>query len=749
MAKELTRRRFLELAGLAGVAGGCYQSIAPTEEAPAQKTWDYRGWEDFYRRQFTWDKVVSGSHPPTCIGQCAIDVFVKDGVILRAEQSGRYPVRVANTPDMGPRVCQKGLIAYEEHYRPDRILYPLKRVGKRGERKWQRVSWDQALTEIADKLIDIIKESGPGAIRVDVSGGAAGFSLGFTAVMRFSSLLGTVGDYPGDIGGEGDNVPGQPLAFGMSTLGFPQSGLSVESWFHCKYIMTWCQNFVATRIPDVSMIYHSRYNGGKVVHVGPNLSPTARMSDLWLPVKIGSDAALALGMLNVIIGERLHDVPYIQEQTDLPHLVRTDNKKLLRESDIRGSGKDDRFYIWDLTSGRPLLVDESTLALGAVVPALEGVFEVEDADGQRLQVRPAFESLKGRLAEWPLQRCAQACGLHADTIREVARELATAPSAMIVTGWNIGKWYHGLNLDRLLNLLLSVTGNVGKPHSGRHSMLGSGISIFPPLALHPGKPTPMMSAHGWYWFAGDHMTRSENYYNDDREGFRAKTGYYPEEMHKRYQAAIEQGWQDRPPASPRAWLGSMNLFRMQKGGPTHFKDALLRKLDLFVTYDVRMSSTAAYADYVLPGAFYYERPDVVFSENFAVVTAMNEAMPPPGEAKTYWQYFRELSKKISERAQAKGFPEYRDEAFADESGNPVIRDLANLHRDFTANGELEMDEQVVDAYLAASTSTKGLTYKELAGQGFAFPQAGAPDFVAGEAYTPLRPQVEKKVPYPT
>jgi dimethylsulfide dehydrogenase subunit alpha/complex iron-sulfur molybdoenzyme family reductase subunit alpha len=317
MAKELTRRRFLELAGLAGVAGGCYQSIAPTEEAQAQKTWDYREWEDFYRHQFTWDKVVSGSHAPTCIGQCAIDVFVKDGVILRAEQSGRYPVRVANTPDIGPRGCQKGLIAYEEHYRPDRILYPLKRVGKRGERKWQRVSWDQALTEIADKLIDIIKESGPGAIRVTGLGGAAAGSLGGTALLRFSSLLGTVGDYPGDIGGEGDNVPGQPLTFGRPIDGpFLQSGLSVESWFHCKYIMTWCQNYVVTRIPDVSMIYHSKYNGGKVVHVGPNLSPTARMADLWLPARIGSDAALALGMLNVIIGEHGFDAPRAHRQQE-------------------------------------------------------------------------------------------------------------------------------------------------------------------------------------------------------------------------------------------------------------------------------------------------------------------------------------------------------------------------------------------------------------------------------------------------
>jgi complex iron-sulfur molybdoenzyme family reductase subunit alpha len=176
---------------------------------------------------------------------------------------------------------------------------------------------------------------------------------------------------------------------------------------------------------------------------------------------------------------------------------------------------------------------------------------------------------------------------------------------------------------------------------------------------------------------------------------------------------------------------------------------LLRKLDLFVKYDVRMSSTAAYADYVLPGAFYYERPDAVSSPNFAVVTAMSEAIPPPGEAKTYWQYFRELSKKISERAQARDFPEYIDEAFTDESGKPVIRDLANLHRDFTANGELETDEQVVGAFLAASPATKDWTYKELAERGFAYPQVGAPDFVAGEAYTPYRPQVEKKVPYPT
>ena len=95
MTKGLTRRRFLELAGLTGAAGACYQSIEPTEEAEAQKTWDYREWEDFYRRQFTWDKVVSGSHAPTCLGQCAIDVFVK---LMGAEAAA----------GARPRRCQLG-----------------------------------------------------------------------------------------------------------------------------------------------------------------------------------------------------------------------------------------------------------------------------------------------------------------------------------------------------------------------------------------------------------------------------------------------------------------------------------------------------------------------------------------------------------------------------------------------------------------------------------------------------------------
>ena len=81
---------------------------------------------------------------------------MRDGKVVREEQAGTFPVIEPGVPDMNPAGCQKGAMWSQMLYGQERVLYPLKRVGPRGSGKWQRVSWDQALTEIADKVIDAI-----------------------------------------------------------------------------------------------------------------------------------------------------------------------------------------------------------------------------------------------------------------------------------------------------------------------------------------------------------------------------------------------------------------------------------------------------------------------------------------------------------------------------------------------------------------------------------------------------------------
>ncbi len=125
----------------------------------------YNGWEDIYRNKWEWDEVYWGSHCVDCYpGSCPMRVYVKDGIVWREEQAGSFDTIEENVPDFNPMGCQKGASWSQSLYGPDRLLYPLKRVGERGEGKWNRVSWDDALTDIADSLVDAIQEYGPHTI---------------------------------------------------------------------------------------------------------------------------------------------------------------------------------------------------------------------------------------------------------------------------------------------------------------------------------------------------------------------------------------------------------------------------------------------------------------------------------------------------------------------------------------------------------------------------------------------------------
>ena len=130
-----------------------YGNTAAQDDAPA-----YRRWEDIMRNKWTWDRVARGTHGTNCTGNCAFNVYVRNGIVWREEQQGEYGHSSPDTPDYGPRGCQKGLRHAKYMYGKQRVLYPMKRVGERGEGKWERITWEQATEEIADKFIDYTVE---------------------------------------------------------------------------------------------------------------------------------------------------------------------------------------------------------------------------------------------------------------------------------------------------------------------------------------------------------------------------------------------------------------------------------------------------------------------------------------------------------------------------------------------------------------------------------------------------------------
>ncbi len=118
-----------------------------------------------YRNKWSWDETTWASHCINCYpGNCQYRVYVKDGKIVREEQAGTYKPIEAGVPDMNPMGCQKGNAWSQMLSSPERELYPLKRAGERGEGNWTRVSWDEALSEVADATLDAIEESGPESI---------------------------------------------------------------------------------------------------------------------------------------------------------------------------------------------------------------------------------------------------------------------------------------------------------------------------------------------------------------------------------------------------------------------------------------------------------------------------------------------------------------------------------------------------------------------------------------------------------
>jgi nitrate reductase alpha subunit len=378
--KELDRRTFLQL--LAGTAVttvavsafGLSMTNLKVIDDPYYYPPEYRGWEDWYRGEWTWDNVARSTHSQNCTGSCTWNVYVKDGIVLREEQANDYPDIDPSLPSLNPRGCNKGACYAAEYVNGDRrIKYPLKRVGARGEGLWQQITWDAALTEIADKVLDTIQVEGPDALTFFTVIPAMS-PVSFSSGARMAHLLGgvvcSVYDWYCDL------PPGSPI-----TLGEQTDVAESTDWMNAKYMILWGSNPVHTRIPDAHFVTEAKYRGCKVLAIYPDYVASSIRADRWMSVNPGTDAALALAICQVLMRDTNYDTAYLQEQTDMPLLVRTDTGRYLREADMVAGGAEDRFYFW--SGGQLELAPMGSLDLGGLSPDLSGSHDVDlDGGGQ-------------------------------------------------------------------------------------------------------------------------------------------------------------------------------------------------------------------------------------------------------------------------------------------------------------------------------------------------------------------------------
>ncbi len=312
-----------------------------------------RTWEEGYRKRWQHDKIVRSTHGVNCTGSCSWKIYVKGGIVTWETQQTDYPRTRPDMPNHEPRGCSRGASYSWYLYSANRVKYPMVRgrlvrmwrearktqkpvdawksiveepvrlksyQSTRGLGGFVRSSWDEVNEIIAAANIYTIKKYGPDRV-VGFSPIPAMSMVSYAAGSRYLSLIGGVCmsfyDWYCDL------PPASPMTWGEQT-DVPESA----DWYNSTFIIAWGSNVPQTRTPDAHFFTEVRYKGAKTVAVTPDYSEVAKLCDLWLHPKQGTDAALAMAMGHVILkeyhlaGKSAYFDDYCRRYTDMPMLVK-------------------------------------------------------------------------------------------------------------------------------------------------------------------------------------------------------------------------------------------------------------------------------------------------------------------------------------------------------------------------------------------------------------------------------------------
>ena len=258
-------------------------------------------------------RVVHAACPHDCPDACSVLITVDDGRAVKVQGDPAHPITRGF-------LCAKVAKYLDRVYSPERVLYPMRRVRAKGARSsngggegahalkaFERISWEQALDEIACRFNQITGEFGSEAILPYSYGGNIAALNGGSMDRRFFHRLGasqlerTICSAAGEEGLK-------------SVLGI-KLGTEPEQFRHSRYIIAWGANIHGNNVHLWPFIEEARRQGAKLVVIDPYLTRTARCADWHLPINLGTDAALALGMMHVIINEKRYDADYVSRHT--------------------------------------------------------------------------------------------------------------------------------------------------------------------------------------------------------------------------------------------------------------------------------------------------------------------------------------------------------------------------------------------------------------------------------------------------
>ncbi len=269
-------------------------------------------------------QVVHAACPHDCPDACGALITVDQGRAIKIQGDPAHPVTRGF-------LCAKVAKYLDRVYSPDRVLYPMRRIGPKGlgdarvgtaalgcpgragtpvpptSDVFQRITWDEALDEIASRVKNAADEFGSESILPYSYGGTLG-KLGFGSMdRRFFHRLGA--------SQLARNICSEAGAAGVKSVYGANMGTEPEQFRHAKYIIAWAANIHGNNVHLWPFIEEARRNGAKLVVIDPYRTRTAACADWHIPINPGTDVALALGMMHVIINENLYDADYVARHT--------------------------------------------------------------------------------------------------------------------------------------------------------------------------------------------------------------------------------------------------------------------------------------------------------------------------------------------------------------------------------------------------------------------------------------------------
>lgn len=587
-----------------------------------------------------------------CHQNCAIFVGVKDGTIAEIRPNEEQGTVLCE------RMGKKGERAIKFHYHPKRINHALKRVGKRGEDKWEEIPYEQALDEIAEKLQKLKDQYGPETLCVSEG---TYRSDHLWARSRFTNLFGN----PSNIIDPGTICWCWTYTINMSIVGWPIENMMPPWGAESNTMVFWgvrTDERYSPKSPVWRTIMGAMQREGKkpsIIVVDPVCTDAVKYADSWLAVKPGTDLVMMLAWVNYIISNKLYDEDFLKTWTNGPFLIRKDNQQLVRGCDIDKDGKQEDFVAWNAKKGSSTVwcSDENRYYDSEVEAPLYGEYEVTFADGSKVFCVTAFDAIAEQMQEYTLERASEVTGVPASSIEQAVRIYATNGPAFI--GWGVGggdmHGYNATNSALAKTLLRCLTGNidnVGGEYVGDPGRVGPNGEKDFPLRDSELELSETVTPEARAKFLGNNQFRIMAWPGFEKiDKCYQKMWNIPRPMLHQLLVTPPLAWdailKEKPypmkamivwSSNPMAWAPNTK----------HVYEAL-KALDLLVVVDYWKTPTAAIADYIIPAADSLERPiATTIEDSFDLVLGGDRAVQPEGDRRVDYDFFRGLGIRLGQ-----------------------------------------------------------------------------------------------------